>query len=221
MKTDLHELGDQVDDAVEELLVLWPKLHEALPRDAGGNDSERVRASANVFAALVNQDVSGAIKLLRDEASPAAMEARTVLGEPGDAQPVERTVESLGILYRRLAARGYVGEARKLAASVLHWRRVARTAIGLSRRATPLQGDGRPIFCPLHDAPLVTLRHRGDEGTLDETARGDREAIRWRSGGGLYCPLRGCNGEWGPGEFAFLGRLVAEQRTRLSHQESA
>lgn len=221
MKNDLYELGDQVDDAVEELLVLWPKLHEALPRDVGVNDGERVSASSNVSASLVNQDVSGAIKLLRDEASPAAMEARTVLGEPGDAQPVERTIESLGILYRRLAARGYVGEARKLAASVVHWHRVARSAIGLSRRPTPLQGDGRAVHCPLHDAPLVTLRHRGDEGTLDETARGDREAIRWRSGGGLYCPLRECAGGWGPGEFAFLGRLVSEQRLRLTRQESA
>lgn len=221
MPEDLYELGDRVDDAVEELLRLWPKLHDALPRDVGTVDGERVSATAEVSTLLVNLDVSKAIKLLRDEASPAAMDARTVLGEPGDAAPMERTLESIAILYRRLVGRGQVGEARKLAASVLRWHRVARTVIGLSRRATPLQGDGRPVFCPLHDAPLVTLRHRGDEGTLDETARGDREAIRWRSGGGLYCPLRECDGEWGPGEFAFLGRLVAEQRTRLTREESA
>lgn len=221
MKQDLYELGDQVDDAVEELLALWPKLHEALPRDAGGNDGERVTSRTNVFASLVNQDVSGAIKVLRDEASPAAMEARTVLGEPGDTAPMERTLESCGILYRRLVGRGYVGEARKLAASVLHWHRVARTAIGLSRRATPLQGDGRPVFCPLHDTQLVTLRQRGDEGALDDTAQGDREAIRWRRGDGLYCPLKGCKGAWGPSEYPFLGRLVAEQRLRLTRQESA
>lgn len=221
MKNDLYELGDQVDDAIEELLTLWPKLQDALPRDVGTVDGERVTTTAEVSTVLVNLDVSKAITLLRDEASPAEMEARTVLGEPGDEQPMERTLESLGILYRRLAGRGYIGQARKLATSVLHWHRVARTAIGLSRRATPLQGDGRPVHCPLHDAPLVTLRRRGDEGTLDETARGDREAIRWRSGGGLYCPLRECAGEWGPGEFPFLGRLVAEQRARLTREESA
>lgn len=221
MKEDLHELGDQVDDAVEELLALWPRLGAALERDAGTNEGERVSSSANVFTLPVNLDVLAAVKRIRDEAWPAASDARTVLAEPGDMLSIERTLESLGILYRRLAARGYVGEARKLAASVLRWHRVARTAIGLSRRATPLQGDGQPIFCPLHDQPLTQLRQRGDEGILDETARGDREAIRWQRGNGLYCPARDCDGAWGPSEFAFLGRLVAEQRLRLTRQQSA
>lgn len=221
MKNDLHELGDQVDDAVTELLALWPKLAEALERDSGVNDGERVSSSTNVHTLPVNLDVVDAIKLIHEEAWPAAYAARSWLAEPGDMVSLETTIESIGILYRRLVGRGLNGQARNLAAAVLRWHHTARTAIGLSRRATPLQSDGGPVHCPLHDRELVVLRQRGDEGTLDETARGDREAIRWQRGGGLYCPLKDCKGAWGPSEYPFLGRLVAEQRLRLTRQESA
>lgn len=221
MKEDLYELGDQVDDAITELLTLWPKLAEALERDGGINDGERVSSSTNVHVLPVNLDVVDCVKRIHEEAWPTAYAARSWLGEPGDMVSLETTVESLGVLYRRLVGRGLNGQARNLAAAVLRWHRTARTAIGLSRRATPLQSDGGPVMCPLHDAPLTQLRQRGDEGTVDEAARGDREAIHWQRGGGLYCPLKGCTGAWGPSEYPFLGRLVAEQRLRLTRQESA
>ncbi|MGI5232877.1 hypothetical protein [Actinoallomurus sp. CA-142502] len=221
MTTDLHELGDLVDDAVAELLALLPALAAALERDSGAGEGERVATSTNVHVLPVNGDVLTAALMLQDEAWPAAHAARSWLNEPGDNLGLERTLDSLGVLYRRLVGRQFNSQARRLAATVLRWHRVTRQAIGLSRRAVPLAGSMGAITCPLHDDPLVQLRQRGDEGTLDETARGDREAIRWQRGGGLYCPSRDCDGEWGPSEYAFLGRLVAEQRRRLAPQETA
>lgn len=221
MRNDMHELGDQVDDAVTELLALLPKLAGALERDAGASDGEHVTTSANVHVLPVNLDVLAAAKMLQDEAWPAAYAARSWLAEPGDNISLADTIRSTAILYRRLVGRERNGPARQLAATVLRWHRTVRTAIGLSRRAVPLSGDDGPITCPLHDDPLTQLRQRGDEGTFDESARGDREAIRWQRGGGLYCPLKDCSGAWGPSEYPFLGRLVAEQRLRLTRQESA
>lgn len=221
MKIDLYELGDQVDDAVTELLALLPALAAALERDAGTGDGERVSTSSNVHVLPVNLDVLAAAKMLQDEAWPAAHAARSWLAEPGDNLGLERTIGSTGVLYRRLVGRERNGQARHLAAAVLRWHRTVRTAIGLTRRAVPLAGGMGAVHCPLHDDPLVQLRQRGDEGTLDETARGEREAIRWQRGNGLYCPSRGCEGEWGPSEFAFLGRLVTEQRRRLVKQVGA
>lgn len=221
MTKTLYELGDQVDDAVNELLLLWPQLAHALQRDAGTSENERVTTSASVHTLPMNMDVLGAIRILQQETWPAALEARTLLNEPGAFRGTTKTIESCAILYRRLVGRGYDTEARELARIVLRWQHVTRTAIGLSRRAKPLHGDGEAVFCPLHDAPLVQLRLRGDEGTVNQDTRGNREAITWRSGGGLYCPHKGCRGEWGPSEFPFLGRLVAEQRARLAQHQQA
>lgn len=221
MTTDLHELGDRVDDAIAEILTLLPALGAGLERDSGTGEGEHVATSANVHKLPVNLDVLAAAKMLRDEAWPAAYAARSWLAEPGQRGELDDTIESLGILYRRLVGRQLNGPARRLAADVLRWHRVTRQAIGLSRRAIPLAGVDGPVTCPLHDDPLVQLRQRGDEGTLDETAHGNREAIRWQRGGGLYCPSRDCDGEWGPSEYPFLGRLVAEQRLRLAKRVSA
>lgn len=221
MTKNLHELGDQVDDAVNELLVLWPQLANALERDAGASENERVTTTTTVTGVPVNVDVLYAIEMLQKETWWLAASARSVLHEPGTARSIEDAINSCAILYRRLVGRGYEAEAYQLAQIVLRWRYFARTAIGLSRRAKPLQGDGEPVFCPLHDSPLIQLRLRGDEGTLDLAAKGSREAITWRRGGGLYCPLKGCDGAWGPSEYAFLGRMVAEQRFRIAKQESA
>lgn len=221
MTTDLHELGDRVDDAIAELLTLLPALATALERDSGTGEGERVATSTNVHVLPVNGDVLAAAVMLRDEAWPAAYAARSWLAEPGQRGDLADTIDSLGVLYRRLVGRQLGGQAQRLAATVLRWHRTVRTAIGLSRRPVPLAGLDGPVTCPLHDDPLVQLRLRGDEGTLDETAHGDREAIRWQRGGGLYCPARDCDGEWGPSEYAFLGRLVREQRRRLAPRETA
>lgn len=221
MKADLYELGDRVDDAVAELLTLLPKLAGALERDTGASDGEHVTTSSNVHVLPVNLDVLAAAKMLQDEAWPAAYAARSWLAEPGDNISLEETLRSCGILYRRLLGRERTGPARQLATTVLRWHHTVRTAVGLSRRAIPLAGSMGAVNCPLHDIPLVQLRQSGDEGTLDETAHGDREAIRWQRGNGLYCPSRECDGEWGPSEYPFLGRLVAEQRRRLTTREPA
>ncbi|GAA0347773.1 hypothetical protein NE235_10635 [Actinoallomurus spadix] len=216
MTKDLHELGDQLDDAIAEILTLWPRLAGALERDAGLSEGERVATSTNVHTLPVNLDVMSAVRTLHDEAWLAVHRARALLGESAANRPIPDLVDSLGVLYRRLVGRGLNGEARRLAGTVFRWHRTIRAALGLSRPPLPVQGASGAVHCPLHDDPLVQLRQRGDEGRFDETANGDREAIRWQHGGGLYCPSPDCDGEWGPSEYPFLGRLVAEQRRRLA-----
>jgi hypothetical protein len=214
VSADLHRLGDQVDDAIAEILELYPRLATALERDAGTAEGERVTTSANVHVLPVNLDVLAAVNALREQAWPAAHAARTWLAEPSDGGSTLDTLASIGILYRRLVGKQLDQPARNLAGNVFRWHHLARRAVGLSLPDRPLRGDRGPICCPLHDDPRVQLHQYGDEGRIDPDAHGDREAITWQRGGGLHC--RHCGGAWGPSEYAFLGRLVAEQRQRLT-----
>ncbi|MBC6458404.1 hypothetical protein [Actinomadura sp. HBU206391] len=211
---ELHALGDQVDQAVSELLTLWPQLASALERDQGGPANERVTTTANVHTIPVNGDVLAAVQELDRDAWPAVWKARDVLGEPGGRISIEETIRSTGVLFRRLVGREKPQDAKRLAHEVFRWHRLVRTAIGLSRRAQPLRGDRGEIRCPLHDDPVTTLRQRGDEGTLHDRRASER--ITWRSGEGVYCPDRECRARWTPAEYGLLGRLVeaAEERRK-------
>lgn len=219
MSDSLHRLGDRVDDAIADILELYPRLAAALERDAGTTEGERVTTSANVHTLPVNLDVLAAVNSLHEQAWPAAVFAREALGEPGHHVDIPTTLASLGVLYRRLVGRQLRRPARVLALDVFRWHHLARRAIGLSTPDRPLRGDGRPINCPQHDDPLIQLHQYGDEGRVDPDARGDREAITWQRGGGLHC--RHCGRAWSPSEYPFLGRLVAEQRHRLTRKASA
>lgn len=215
----LDRLGDALDDAVTELLALYPQLASALERDSGASEGERVTTSTNVHVLPVNLDVLAAVKMLHEQAWAAAHEARVHLAEPGDMVSLTGTIASTAILYRRLVGQGKPAQARHLAGQVFRWHRTVRAAIGLTLRDRPLRGTDGPVCCPLHDDPLTQLQQVGDEGHIDAEAAGDREAITWQRGGGLYC--RHCGGGWGPGEYAFLGRLVGEQRLRIDRQATA
>jgi hypothetical protein len=215
----LHRLGDRMDDALAEILELYPRLAAALERDAGTAEGERVTTSTNVHILPVNLDVMAAINALYEQVWPAAEAAREALGEPMWRDDIPKTLASIGVLYRRLVGRQLRRPARVLAIDVFRWHYLMRRAVGLSTPDRPLRGNGRPIHCPLHDDPLVQLHQYGDEGRIDPTARGDREAIVWQRGGGLHC--RHCGGAWGPSEYAFLGRLVAAQRHRINPKASA
>jgi hypothetical protein len=221
-RNELHALGDQVDQAVAELLTLWPQLAGALQRDQGAPNGERVTTSSTAHSRTpVNADVLAAALELDQDAWITVYRAREFLGEPGEMVSVQETIRSTGILYRRLVGRERGDEAKRLAASVFRWQRVVRTAIGLSRRAQPLRGDNGEIVCPLHDDPIVTLRQRGDEGTLNDRRAGER--ITWRSGEGVYCPQSECRARWSPAEYGLLGRLVeaAEERRRAEQEKVA
>jgi hypothetical protein len=219
-RNDLHILGDQVDQAVDELLMLWPQLAGALQRDQGAPNGERVTTSSTAHARIpVNADVLAAVEELHRDVWPAAWQARDVLGEPGRMVSMEETIRSTGVLYRRLVGRERGDEAKRLAGSVFRWHRLVRQAIGLSRHAQPLRGDNGEIVCPLHDDPLTVLRQRGDEGTLNDRRAGER--ITWRAGEGVYCPDPECRARWSPAEYGLLGRLVeaAEERRRADREE--
>jgi hypothetical protein len=219
VSADLHRLGDAVDDAIAETLELYPRLASALERDTGATEGERVTTSTNVHTSPVNLDVLTVVNAMREQVWPVAEAAREALAEPGELGDVPEVLASLGVLFRRLVGKQLATEARCVALDVFRWRHMVRRALGLSTPDRPLRADGRPITCPRHDDPLVTLQQYGDEGRLDAQARGDREAITWQRGGGLHC--QHCGSAWGPSEYPFLGRLVAEQRHRIERKASA
>lgn len=214
---DLYDLGREVADAVDELLVLWPRLAGALVRDQVAPEGERVTSSKAAPAAPVNADVLTAVTVLRDDVWVTEWAARKLLHEPYTALRPPTIAQSIRImpsLYERMVSTNAHPEARRLAGTVMRWHRLVRQAIGLSRYSTPLAGRAGPIICPLHDDPLTVLRHCGDEGTLHLGRRAD-EAVTWRSGEGIYC--QDCGGRWGASEYGLLGRLVrsADHRRRV------
>lgn len=218
MTQELHALGDQVDQAVDELLMLWPQLAGALQRDQGAPSGERVTTSSTAHARIpVNADVLAAVEELDRDAWITVYRARQFLGEPSEMTSIQETIRSTGILYRRLVGRERGDEAKRLAGSVFRWHRLVRQAIGLSRHAQPLRGDGGEIHCPLHDDPLTVLRQRGDEGTLHD--RRAVERITWRSGEGVYCPEETCRARWSPAEYGLLGRLVEAAQERRADEK--
>ena len=200
-------MSDDLDDAIAEILVLWPALPTALPRDAGVQSGERVATSENVHSVPLNVDVAAVLVDLRraipDWARWAAMAANVSL--VGD---LVHQLEQLPAIHHRLGEIGRTRDAERLNDAVNGWLTAARRALGLNRPDRPI-GE----HCPRHDDPLTPLIQPGDHGHL-RYAKLDRHGhpvdayIDWSRIEIVCC--RHCDATWTPERYIHLGRLIRQ-----------
>lgn len=199
-----------VDD-VTELLILWPHLADALERDSGTADAERV-SGGGAFGLPVNADVLEALRVLCRDVPEIAMDAAGVVGEPPMHRAVPQHLAHFPRLHERMLVTAAVTEAGQFAARVHALLRLVKIAIGL-RTADQRLGQ----YCPLHDAPLRELVAPGDEGVLryrrlDREGRPVAPAVEWRRSDSVLC--RHCGASWTSGQYLLLGRMLREADLR-------
>jgi hypothetical protein len=199
----------ELRDAVDELLILWPALPTALPRDAGTSDSERVTVSENVHTVPLNVDVAAVITDLGRAipewvawAAEAAGEGLTAFaGIPGH-------LKRIPALHDRLSGLGRTRDAERLTDTTQRWLTTTRRALGLDR---PDRSTG--LHCPRHDNPQTTLTQPGDNGhlrytKLDTHGRPVDPQISWSRIEIILC--RHCDSTWTPDRYMLLGRLIRQ-----------
>lgn len=202
---------ERLEAASTQLLILYPRLAEALAKDQAQTDG---RPAGSVVPSIpVNPDVLESIRNLATAIPNTDAEMRTAL-QFDHAQPIgKRTVNdcltNADALWRRLHAHPELrGHATEYARTMRSWLRTARLALGL---ATPPKEIGHD--CPFCDGKLNLC---GDEAELHEPD--DIEAITWERGDLIYCA--DCQREWPAPLWDALGRLiVSEHQRKLADQD--
>ena len=210
-------MSDDLDDAIAELIVLWPALPTALPRDAGVQTGERVTTSENVHNIPLNADVADVIlDLTRNipEWTRWAAEAAnmTPVGE------LTHQLEQLPAIHHRLLELGRTHKADTIATIAHGWLDAARRALGLNR---PDRHFGE--HCPRHDQPLTPLVLPGEHvhlryTKLDHHGQPVDPTIEWQRVEIVLC--RHCNAMWTPERYMLLGRLIRQARRDREHAQA-
>ncbi|AGL19514.1 hypothetical protein [Actinoplanes sp. N902-109] len=214
MTTNAH-----LDDLVQELLVLWPALPTALPRDTGPSSDERVATSENVHTVPLNVEVAAVITDLRRAIPDWTRWAEDVLGVTyPPTGNVVNALRRLAGLHDQLAQRGRARDAERLAAAAHGWLSSCRRALGLDR-----PDQATDMHCPNHDEPLTKLVQPGDEGQLryaklDSHGRPVNPYVTWRHIEVVCC--RHCDALWTPDRYMFLGRLIRQADRRRAEQDT-
>lgn len=200
-----------LDDTIAELIVLWPALPTALPRDAGVQSGERVTTSENVHNIPLNPDVAAAILDLTraipewtNWAAEAAAESAIAHGG------IPTHLQRIPALHDRLNGLGRTRDAAQLATAVHNWHDAARRALGLNRPDRHFGED-----CPRHDVPLTPLVIPGEHGhlryaKLDTHGQPVDPTIEWQRLEVVLC--RHCDAIWTPERYMLLGRLINQAR---------
>lgn len=206
----MSDTADQLDLASTELLLLLPRLADALERDfVPASDGTKV-AGSRELGTPVNAVVLDAVVSLRTEIPAVDARARARLDEGQPTADLASCVAGVKALYLRLQALD-PPVACRYADAVFSWQRQARKALGLSQPASEL---GRT--CPLHDQPTTPLLVLGAQGTIHHVQPGTREAISWRRGETIWCPS--CRARWAKPEFALLGRMIKDRDQRIEQK---
>lgn len=199
---------ERLEAAAAQLLILYPRLTEALAKDQSQTDG---RATGSVVPSLpVNTDVLESIRKLSTAIPTVDAAMRTALQYHRDeltpTRPVTACLTYAGALWRRLDAHDELHDhATEYARTVRTWLRTARLALGLATPPKPIKQE-----CPFCDGDLHLC---GDEAQLHEPD--DVEAITWERGDLIYCP--GCQREWPAPLWDVLGQLiVAEAKRKLT-----
>lgn len=207
-----------LDDAVQELLVLWPALPTALPRDAGTQSGERVATSENVHTVPINVDVAAVItdltRAIPDWARWAAEQAGQGRNDHAD---IRVHLQRLPGLYDALSAHGRTRDAQRLHDTVHAWLTRCRRALGLDLPDRPTG-----MRCPNHDDPLTALVQPGDHGQLryaklDTHGRPVDPQVTWQRVEVVLC--RHCDAMWPPARYMWLGRLIKDADARRATPE--
>lgn len=206
-----------VDDTTE-LLILWPHLAEALERDAGAAEAERVSGGDGTFGLPVNADVLQALTILVSEVPHIAVWAAAIVDEAPANRSVETHLRHFPRLHERMLVTAAVREAGQFAAEVHAMLRTVKLALGLRTHDRRLGH-----YCPLHDAPLRELIAPGDEGVLryrrlDQAGQPVAPAVEWRRSDCALC--RHCGASWAPSQYLLLGRLLREADARRLEAEA-
>lgn len=225
------ELATLVGLAADELAVLWPRLADALERDARGLGTSDGRPSApDVHAALANREVADAITVLAAAAADAADRVATALAAggrwTGPAPTAALLLADAAHWYDALRRHGGDATASWLAGQLDTWVRAARTALRLTTRERPL---GRR--CPYHRDRPAGLLVEADEARLHDALLAGRTVppgqapLSWRHADAVRCPDQTCPGQrWqGAAQLRQLSKLLdaadaTEQRTREAHR---
>jgi hypothetical protein len=209
----------ELQEAVEELLVLWPALPTALPRDAGVQSGERVAVSENVHTVPLNVDVAAVITDLTWQIPDWTRWAGTNAGVSVVAD-ITQQLRQLPAIHHRLVELGRTRDAERLATTVHAWLTACRRALGLNRPDRPI-GE----MCPRHDEPLQPLVQPGDHGhlryaKLDQHGHPIDAYIDWSHIEIVLC--RHCDSTWTPERYILLGRLIRQanrDRNRVQEPE--
>lgn len=205
-------------DAIQELLVLWPALPTALPRDAGVQSGERVATSENVHSVPLNVDVAAVITDLTRAIPDWTRWAATSAGITA-VNDLAGQLRQIPTLHQRLVAVGRTRDAERLADAVHAWLGAARRALGLDLPDRPTG-----MHCPRHDEPLVALVQPGDHGQLryaklDTAGRPVNPQVTWQRLEVILC--RHCDSMWTPERYVHLGRLIQQaERERATREPS-
>ncbi len=199
-------------EVCETLDVLLPALGEAVARDQGAADEERVSASSVVPSLPVNTDVLAAVREVRDRLPALRYAAQVALGEKRPLGTPEGALRHIPVLHERLRGRGLVHVAENLAQGTEAVLRLVQLALGLRTLDKPL---GEP--CPVHDEAIVGLVTPGDIGYLeydhlDAQGRPVQPRVRWIHTEAVLC--RHCGTSWSPGQYVLLGRRIKEAAAR-------
>lgn len=196
-----------LDDAVQELLVLWPALPTALPRDAGVQSGERVTTSENIHSVPLNVDVAAVITDLNRAIPDWTRWAATTAGIT-PVNDLRGQLQQLPAIHHRLEELGRTRDADRLSTTVHAW-------LGACRRALGLDLPDRPtvMHCPNHDQPRTVLVQPGEHGQLqyaklDAAGRPVDPQVTWQRLEVVLC--RHCDGMWTPARYMWLGRLIKD-----------
>ncbi len=214
-------MNENLDDTIAELLVLWPALPTALPRDAGIQSGERVATSENVHSVPLNVDVAAVLVDLRRAIPDWTRWAAETASESATSHAdVPACLRRLPALHDHLNGLGRSRDAERLTTAAHGWLRAARNALGLNRPDRPI-GE----HCPRHDDPLQPLVQPGDHGhlrytRLDHHGHPSDASIHWSRIEIVCC--RHCDAMWTPERYMLLGRLIRQaNRDRNKQPETS
>lgn len=209
-----------VDDTAELLAILWPALDDALARDQGATDGDKVSAAGIVPAAPVNADVLSTMTAVGVELRLTAAWAASVIGGAYvDREPVDQ-FRHAPCWHHQMMATGATLDAEALAGTLARWLRAVKLAL---RLAEPDRRLGQ--YCPRHDAPLVELVAPGADAAITWTrivgGRPLDPRVDWRRTVGVFC--RHCEALWQPGEYLALERelRIADARRLVAGEAAA
>lgn len=205
----------QLAEHVDELVLYWPALTDALDRDQGGAASATaVATSSPVLSAPVNLDVLRATSTMEQEVPTTAAWCASVVAEQSAARPVAGHLPHFPRWHARMVATAAVRGAERLAITVAAWRSLCKRAIGLLVADRPL-GE----YCPRHDQPLTELVAPGDEGWLTLRAGEPGPTVSWIHVHAVVC--RRCGSRWAPSQYLWLGRLIRDAARRRAQPDRA
>jgi hypothetical protein len=187
-------------EAVAELQALMPALADALERDAGVSEQERVSGSTGM-SLPVNADVMAAIRTLETTLMGSIAYAAGQLNEPPPGYPVVRALEHVQRLYDKLSITDRRGSAARLSVTVQMALRRVKQALGL---LLPDRFIGE--VCPCCDE-MIELVIPGDEGFIVPGPRVD-----WVRRDYVMC--RCCGTTWVASQYVLLERQIREAYDR-------